>query len=175
MEPKIIEPLIRSFRCSAIFTLVLFSFDELRDAFHFSDSFKTKIYIMEMPRGSIPIIKPCCQPDTKKLTAPEEKIPTGKPIERIPINTARLFSGHVSDNNVVLITIIPPTPNPQINRKIITISHDVENPIRSVASPNIPTAIASDLTRPMRSPRNPQVNPPMAQPTKYSALINELT
>src|SRR5690606_38166456 len=89
--------------------------------------------------GKTPIRNASRQSLISTVTSPEEKMPTGKPMESIPIITARDFTGHISNNNVGVITRMPPTERPDSSLNSTTYSHDGENAIIKVKRPNRPT------------------------------------
>lgn len=106
-----------------------------------------------------------------RLTIPVEKIPTGKPIESMPIITERVRSGQISDNRVGVITRIPPTAKPDSSRTATTHSHEGAKLINNVSMPNDPTDSERAFALPIRSLIKPQVNPPTVHPAMYSALM----
>src|SRR5690606_5018952 len=119
--------------------------------------------------GSRPTWNASRQLLTSTVTSPDENIPTGKPIESIPIMTARDFAGQISKSRVGVITRIPPTVSPEISLSMTTCSHEVAREIANVNKPNSPTDSDSALTLPILSLMNPQKKPPAAHPAMYSA------
>ena len=97
---------------------------------------------------------------------PDEKIPTGNPMDRIPIAMARVRTGHTSERSVVLMTNIPPTPNPQSGWKIKIQVVELQMLMRVVNKPNMAMDKARDFDLPIRSQIKPQKKPPNAQPIK---------
>src|SRR4051812_10006621 len=101
-------------------------------------------------------------------------MPTGNPIESMPMITPREDAGQISERRVGVITKIPPTANPDRSLTTTTHSHDGAKLRSSVRNPNAPADNARARDLPILSLINPQLKPPMVQPARYSALMMAL-
>jgi hypothetical protein len=77
----------------------------------------------------------------------------------------------LSERSVELITIIPPNSNPKQNIKIIIISKKEARLARNLITANIPTAMASNLARPILSAMSHRGILQGPLPAKYKAIM----
>src|SRR5690606_29477391 len=125
-------------------------------------------------KGTVPTRNASLQSFTHTFTKPDAKMPTGNPIETIPITIDRVCDGQISESKVIVMTMTPPTANPPNNLRPTIISQDPANETQIVSTPTEPRHIARDLARPILSEIIPQDIPPIAHPARYSALMYSL-
>jgi hypothetical protein len=92
-------------------------------------------------------------------------LPTAESVCNQPSACARARSGMTSATSATPTANSPPTPKP-VKKRYKAKSHTpTEKALRPVNMEYIRIVISMTLARPMRSPRMPKNNPPVAQPT----------
>src|SRR5471030_773250 len=95
-------------------------------------------------------------------------------MDRMPVKTALLFSGHTSLIRVNDITSKPPVPKP-LRMRHSTMPHQLfTSPVQIVNMEKQAMVSNSDIFLPIRSPTNPQRKPPAAHPKMNTELTYAL-
>ena len=89
----------------------------------------------------------------------------------MPATQARFLEPHTSLTSATPSAHSPPIPSEATNRSAANCQAEVTNPQRPVNTAKVMMARAIALTRPSLSPSHPNSTPPVAAPTRKTAMM----